>query len=345
MLMKDERFFKTIKNFLEIYLLKQKNYSKNTQKSYRESLSLLLQYFKEELGLGYAQIGFDDLTYTNVCGFLDWLTVSRECSPQTVNLRLMAIRSFAKYSSIVDPAKVYFQVELANVPVKKAHGKVEEFISLPALEALFLQPNTKKTTGFRDFCFMILMYDVAARCQELLDLRIGDLELQKNTPSVYLTGKGTKMRKLPISTKVAGHLKNYLNTAHPAISRKDEDFLFYTISHGHRNKMSSDAVSLFMRKYGETGKKMCSEIPDRVHPHQLRHSRAMHLYRGGMPLVLLSEFLGHADVNTTRIYAWADTEMKRQAIQKITDKCEANATIEPIWENDEQMIKRLYGIA
>lgn len=345
MLMKDERFFKTIKNFLEIYLLKQKNYSKNTQKSYRESLSLLLQYFKEELGLGYAQIGFDDLTYTNVCGFLDWLTVSRGCSPQTVNLRLMAIRSFAKYSSIVDPAKIYFQVELANVPVKKAHGKVVEFMSLPALEALFLQPNTKKTTGFRDFCFMILMYDVAARCQELLDLRIGDLELQQNTPSVYLTGKGTKMRKLPISTKVAGHLKNYLNTAHPAISRKDEDFLFYTISHGHRNKMSSDAVSLFMRKYGETGKKMCSEIPDRVHPHQLRHSRAMHLYRGGMPLVLLSEFLGHADVNTTRIYAWADTEMKRQAIQKITDKCEANATIEPIWENDEQMIKRLYGLA
>ena len=122
MLMKDERFFKTIKNFLEIYLLKQKNYSKNTQKSYRESLSLLLQYFKEELGLGYARIGFDDLTYTNVCGFLDWLTVSRGCSPQTVNLRLMAIRSFAKYSSIVDPAKIYFQVELANVPVKKAHG-------------------------------------------------------------------------------------------------------------------------------------------------------------------------------------------------------------------------------
>ena len=77
MLMKDERFFKTIKNFLEIYLLKQKNYSKNTQKSYRESLSLLLQYFKEELGLGYARISFDDLTYTNVCGFLDSVPVQQ----------------------------------------------------------------------------------------------------------------------------------------------------------------------------------------------------------------------------------------------------------------------------
>ena len=62
-----------------------------------------------------------------------------------------------------------------------------------------------------------------------------------------------------------------------------------------------------------------------------------------MPLVLLSEFLGHADVNTTRVYAWADTEMKRRAIQRVTG---TNATkpVEPIWENDEQMIKRLYGL-
>ena len=68
------------------------------------------------------------------------------------------------------------------------------------------------------------------------------------------------------------------------------------------------------------------------------------LYRAGMPLVLLSEFLGHADVNTTRIYAWADTEMKRQAIQKVS-KPTAEDSIEPIWANDEEMIKRLYGLA
>ena len=70
----------------------------------------------------------------------------------------------------------------------------------------------------------------------------------------------------------------------------------------------------------------------------------MHLYRAGMPLVLLSEFLGHADINTTRIYAWADTEMKRQAIQKVSKVTEGD-TIEPIWANDEEMIKRLYGLA
>lgn len=96
--------------------------------------------------------------------------------------------------------------------------------------------------------------------------------------------------------------------------------------------------------YGEMARRACPEVPERVHPHQLRHSRAMHLYRAGMPLVLLSEFLGHADVNTTRIYAWADTEMKRQAIQKVSKVTEGD-TIEPIWANDEELIKRLYGLA
>ena len=108
--------------------------------------------------------------------------------------------------------------------------------------------------------------------------------------------------------------------------------------------MSTDTVSLFMKKYGELANHICSEVPKRVHPHQLRHSRAMHLYRAGMPLVLLAEFLGHADGNTTRVYAWADTETKRQAIQKISGNL-SESSVAPIWENDEEMIKRLYGLA
>ena len=43
----------------------------------------------------------------------------------------------------------------------------------------------------------------------------------------------------------------------------------------------------------------------------------MHLYREGMPMVLLSEYLGHASIETTKVYAFADTEMKRTAIMKV----------------------------
>ena len=167
---------------------------------------------------------------------------------------------------------------------------------------------------------------------------------RKTHATICLAGKGNKLRIVPISPSVVELLKTYLDKAHPTEQRQSDDYLFFTTHHGCKNRMSTDAVTLFMKKYGETARRACPEVPERVHPHQLRHSRAMHLYRAGMPLVLLSEFLGHADVNTTRIYAWADTEMKRQAIQKVS-KATAEDSIEPIWANDEEMIKRLYGLA
>jgi site-specific recombinase XerD len=283
------------------------------------------------------------MNYDNICGYLSWLENTRHCGIQTVNQRLMAIRSFAKYVGIVDPAKIYFQVQLSNVPHKKESLKVVEHLSESILKCLFKQPDISKSNGRRDQFFMLLMYDTAARCQELLDLKIGDIYLGKDAPFVTLTGKGAKTRRVPISTKVAEHFTEYLNVFHPVKMRSDNDYVFYTVIHNINHRMSSDAVAAFMKVYAKRCKSVCSEIPDRVHPHLLRHSRAMNLYRNGMPLVLLAEFLGHADVNTTRIYAWSDTEMKRAAIEKISTDTE-NSII-PIWQNDEDLIKRLYGLS
>lgn len=170
------------------------------------------------------------------------------------------------------------------------------------------------------------------------------MRISRDKLAMCALGLDGKLRIVPISPSVVELLKTYLDKAHPTEQRQSDDYLFFTTHHGCKNRMSTDAVNLFMKKYGETARRACPEVPERVHPHQLRHSRAMHLYRAGMPLVLLSEFLGHADVNTTRIYAWADTEMKRQAIQKVS-KATAEDSIEPIWANDEEMIKRLYGLA
>lgn len=178
MRLKDEKFYKTVRDFLDIYLIRHRGYSLNTQKSYREAINLLLLYFKAERGLEYSNVGFEDITYSNITGFLEWLSKSRGCSPATVNLRLMAIRSFTKYAGILDSGKIYMQVEVGNISVRKTPGKVVEFLTAPALETLFEQPNRFKTNGCRDFCFMRLMYDTAARCQELVDVKIHDLSIQ-----------------------------------------------------------------------------------------------------------------------------------------------------------------------
>ena len=89
-----------------------------------------------------------------------------------------------------------------------------------------------------------------------------------------------------------------------------------------------------------------SSFPKHIYCHMFRHSRAMHLYRNGMPLPLVSEWLGHAQINTTReFYANADTEMKRKAIKA------ASSVIEIIDNNtydydfdDEELLKKLYSL-
>jgi len=339
MKIKDEQFYKTVRDFLETYLIKQKGYSPNTQRSYKLAFSQLLDFFKESLSLQYHEIGFAHLTYENICGFLAWLEKSRNCSKQTTNQRLMAIRSFTKYASMIDPSKIFIQVEVSNVPRKKEATKVVSCMSETAISTLFSQPDTTKPNGKRDQFFMMLMYDLAARCQELLNLEVGDIDLGKN-PSAKLLRKGGKKQSVPLSDEVAKHFAEYLKCFHHSSTPKDN--VFYTVSRGAKQQMSPDAVALFMKKYAAKAKVHCSEVPLRVHPHLFRHSRAMHLYRSGMPLVLLSEFLGHADVNTTRIYAWSDTEMKRQAIKQAAQNPEPS--VAPIWDGDENMIKRLYGI-
>ena len=113
---------------------------------------------------------------------------------------------------------------------------------------------------------------------------------------------------------------------------------------GPQKRMSEDTVAAFVKKYGISAKRICPSILDRVHPHMLRHTRAMHLYQDGVPLTLISEFLGHAQIETTRVYAYADTEMKRKAIQK------ANSTTphtipDAIWDTDDkEMMRKLAGL-
>ena len=77
-----------------------------------------------------------------------------------------------------------------------------------------------------------------------------------------------------------------------------------------------------------------------------RHSRALHLYRNGMSLPLVSEWLGHSQLESTLVYAHADTKMKQEAIAKATSALNPlkTAQVSINWQDDEETIKKLYGL-
>ena len=146
--------------------------------------------------------------------------------------------------------------------------------------------------------------------------------------------------------KTAEHCRKFLNLYHKNQFNQDQ-YLFYTVSKGEKHQMSDDNVARFLKVYCASAKKKSPEIPDKINPHLFRHTRAMHLYRGGMPLALLAEWLGHSQLETTLIYANADTEMKRQAIQKATTKCNPINDERESYnssETDSSIIRQLFGL-
>lgn len=339
-----DNFFLTLRNYLTVYLPLQKCCSEKTIKSYREVLNYLMDYLRDVRRINLRQVSFDLFDEVLVLDFLDWLQTTRHYSASTRNHRLMVLRSFFKYAGMVDCAQFDIHMRLRKIPPQIGQAKVIEYLSEDALRVLLDQPDIIKATDHRNQVFMALMYDAAARCSELLDLHVRDLRLDSIHPTVCLTGKGNKTRAVPLMQETVNHCRHYLDRFHPLKTREGADYFFFTVSHGERHRMSPDNVAYFMKKYGEKAQMVCPDIPDRVHPHQLRHTRAIHLYRDGMPMVLLSEFMGHADIETTKIYAYADTEMKREAIQKGQHARGVMPDAEPTWKSDEEMLRKLCGL-
>jgi site-specific recombinase XerD len=339
--------FRLIRDFLVVYLPAQRAVSPNTVKSYKSTLNLFLGHIKKTHSISIPQVTFQDFTKERVEDFLECLERNRGASVATRNQRLAGIRAFCKYAAGCDVALVVYYQNALAVPVKKEQkSRRIEFFSEGALKSILEQPNTEKKNGLRDFMFMLLLYDTGARIQELLDIRLDDIRIFEESPYVVITGKGRKSRLVPLMEKTAGHLKRYLHRFHELPN--GDDRLFYTLRKGSRKDMSPDNAAKFIRKYGTLARNRDREVPENLHAHLFRHARSMHLYRNGMPLPLLSEWLGHAQMETTlTYYANADTKMKQEAIEKATSKLNplVNDGLEIDWTDDEELIKRLYGLA
>lgn len=341
----DIRFFQLIRDFLTIYLPKQKSASPHTIKSYRNVLNLLIDYTLTSLNCLITEISFEAITRKHIEEFLEWLQKHRNCSVSTRNQRLASLKSFYSYAANRDVTLVAYFQELEKIPTKKSEKNQEiKYFSEEALKSILEIPSQQNKREFRNLFFMILLYDTGARNQEILNIRLKDMHNTATEPYVILFGKGKKTRLVPLMEKTINHYEKYLHLYHPDGS--NEDFLFYTLRKGEKGSMSPDNVEKFIKRYGQLAQEVNQDVPRNLHPHMFRHSRAMHLYRNGMPLPLLAEWLGHAQLETTMIYAHADTKMKQDAIEKATSALNPLNTAEFSinWQDDEEMIKKLYGL-
>lgn len=332
-------FYRLVRGWLTVHLPRARRLSPHTIRSYKTAINTLLDYLRQTQHRQLADIDFDTITPTTISGFLVWLMDTRHLTASSANQRLAAVKSFLSYCAGEDPALVAVWLDIKHVRPARSPERPPDALPVTAVDALIRAPGQDTPRAVRDTTIILLMFDTACRVQELLDLTPLDVATTPGRGTVTVTGKGRKARTIPIMDKTGRHLDHYLAVFHPDATANAP--LFYTIRESRRHKMSQDNIAYLLNKHAATARAACPEIPKRVHAHQLRHARAMQMLRAGVPLPHIKEFLGHANITTTSIYATADSQMIREAIQRT-----ASTTLDPAptWTGDDNLILQLAGL-
>lgn len=330
--MKPTDFAKYLTKFLADYLPSQKNVSKNTILSYRDTFKLLVKYYRDIKSIQIERITLKELSSAEIVDFLKWLETDRESSISTRTQRLAAIHSFFRYVQAEEPEGIFQFQKIINIHVKKVKKTAVEHLIPEAIKLLLEQPDKSTQKGRRDLTLLSVLYDCGARVQELIDIRVCDVILEP-LAVITLTGKGNKMRKVPILKNTRALLQNYF-IEHELDKPWKNDYPIFTNNQHH--KLTRKGIAYIVSKYAALARKVSKVVPSKVNVHMLRHSKAMHLLQAGVNLVYIRDFLGHVDIKTTEIYARADTETKRKAIENVyPELIDSNL---PDWSKDQALL-------
>jgi integrase/recombinase XerD len=323
--------------FLTSHLAGLRGCSPNTIASYRDTFKLLIAWFGDGRSIPPHKLTLDHIDAAAVTGFLNWLQAERHNSIATRNQRLAAVSSFFRWLQSQDPARMASCQDILAIPAKKKTRPGVHHLTVEQTRLLLGAPDRSTRRGRRDATLLATLYDTAARVSELADLTVRDIRLQP-PPLAVLTGKGRKIRHVPLGTNIAALMAAYL-AEHGLDQPGRDDHPLFTSQHG--TKLSRGGVAWIIGKYQAQAGDPALAGAD-LSPHVIRHSRAMHLYEGGVPLPYIRDILGHVELATTDIYARASTEAKRKALEAayteiVTDNL-------PEWNHDAELLSWLASL-
>ena len=207
--MAETDFARHIAGFLSRYLPGQRNLSTNTIASYRDAVKLFLVFCETDRKMKPDKIRISDISPELLTEYLAWLEQVRHCGAATRNQRLAAFKSFFHYVAAMEPEHLLNCQRILGLPMKKLARRPMSFFSPEGLHLLLSQPDTTTRRGRRDHALLVLLYDSAARVQEICDLRVRDVRFEQPA-TVTLHGKGRKTRVVPITAKTASIMEGYL---------------------------------------------------------------------------------------------------------------------------------------
>jgi site-specific recombinase XerD len=330
-------FAKRLQEFLYDFSPESIGASPNTLSSYCSAFRQYLSFREQHDKIVADRLELSDFTVESVEAFLNWVEQERGCKTITRNLRLSSIHAFCYYLIRKEPRYIsQLQQIIAIKPKKHASKTFVDYLTIEETSAIIRAVEQISPATKRDAVLISLMYDSAARVQEIADLTVGDVRLfSKDTSMIYLTGKGTKTRNVPLSTPTYELLTNYFREmelhSFPAATP------VFTNRRGE--KLTRHGISYILKKYvGMAAEQSKSLAKKTVSPHTLRHSKAMHLLHAGIDLIKIRDMLGHSSISTTEIYA---TTYDMDVATVLRNAAGADAAVIPSWHKDLGIMEKL----
>ena len=332
-------FSQCLSHYFSVYLPGLRNVSQNTIYSYRDTFCLFLTFCKDFKHINLLKLNFEIFNSKLINEFMNWLEIERRNSISTLNQRLAAIRSFFRYAQCEFPQYFVAFEDILSIPFRKTEQTAVDYLPKEVLTKYLSLPDCNTISGRRDFALLCTLYDTGARVQELVDLKIKDVRLEE-PPVIKLTGKGRKTRVVPIMPNTKEVLLNYLTERNLNNSSSFDMPLFVN---RQNHKMTRAGIAYIVNKYAVKLEKQQDDLFSDITPHILRHSKAMHLLQANVNIIYIRDFLGHTDVKTTEIYARADTEMKRKALEKVQSLI-PDKTNKSLWSDDKDLLNWLNSL-
>jgi integrase/recombinase XerC/integrase/recombinase XerD len=213
--------------------------------------------------------------------------VPRKLSHATLSRKLAAVRSFLAFA--LGPGRA------PELPLGGRRGRrLPRAPKPPETDALLDAFAADGPLALRNRALFELVYSAGLRSQEVVDLRLADVDFEQER--VHVRGKGGKERVVPLGEEAAYRLRLYLLDGRPALARGAIDTVFLS-ARGRPLDTST------LRRL----------VPN---PHRLRHAFATDLLEGGADLRTIQELLGHSSLSTTQIYSHVDGKRLRRVYDR-----------------------------
>jgi site-specific recombinase XerD len=315
-----------VRRFLLEHVIAERNLARNTQRSYRDALTLMIPFVAGKLRQTVDRLTVMDVSADMVRLFLADLEEARQCTITTRNQRLAAVHALARFVGEHSPEHIAWCGQIRSVPFKKANKAVIPYLDKPQMDALLAAPDRQTAQGRRDHALLLFLYNSGTRAEEAAQLLVGELALAG--ASVKIRGKGGKERHCPLWPSTVAELTALIADRTPTAP-------VFLNRCGHQ--ITRFGIHTLVERYVRKAQvQMPSLATKRISPHTIRHTTATHLLRAGVDINTVRAWLGHVSLDTTNIYAEIDLETKSKALAK----CEVGEVPKPKsrWrENPELM--------